>query len=116
MSGLGHTERDSAVTIGVGRKIEKSLVIPGGGTKFTASKEGDEGASGGMDEFEAVDEEGDGTAKRLAYRRSNLDRDGDGSGSRTEKLDWPMQESWEPEQFVKALSIVECDIGVAEES
>lgn len=98
------------MTIGVGRKIEKSRVIPGGGTILAgadAEDDADDGASGGVDAFAKLVLMGDGIASLLAYRLSSLDRDGDGKATRVERLERPDEES-----CVKEESIVEVDMGV----
>ena len=73
--------------IGVGRNIEKSRVIPGGGTILAGAEAGevaDEGASGGVDPLAKDVLMGEGIASRFAYRRSSLDREGEGMAIRVE--------------------------------
>ena len=90
--GLGHAASGDAVMIGVGRKIEGSLVIPGGGTSLVGAddvEDADDGARGGVEEFAIVVDIGDGSASLFAYRRSSLDREGEGKGTRTERFERP---------------------------
>ena len=57
-------------------------MIPGGGTSLPGA---DDGAKGGIEAwFAKAVLIGAGTASLLAYRRSNLDREGDGIAMRTE--------------------------------
>jgi hypothetical protein len=82
--------------IGVGRNMEKSRVIPGGGTILAGAEADDvaeEGASGGVDPFAMDVLIGEGIASLFAYRRSSLDREGDGMATRVERLERPDEES-----------------------
>lgn len=96
--------------IGVGRNIEKSRVIPGGGTILGGAEAADVaegGPTGGVDPLAIEVLMGEGIASLFAYRRSSLDREGDGKATRVERLERPDEES-----RVNELSIVEYDIGV----
>lgn len=95
-NGLGHAVEEYAVMIGVGRKMEVSRVIPGGGTSLAgadAVDDAEEGARGGVEALARFVFIGDGIASRLAYRRSSLYREGEGMGTRTERLERPDKES-----------------------
>ena len=94
--GLAHEVGEEAVMIGVGRNIEKSRVIPGGGTILAGADADDvaeEGASGGVDPLAIDVLMGEGIASLFAYRRSSLDREGEGITTRVERLDRPDEES-----------------------
>jgi hypothetical protein len=93
--GLGQEVGVKAFTTGVGRKMEGSRVIPGGGTNLPgadAAEEAEEGANGGVDVFAWYVEIGDGIASLFAYRLSSLDREGDGKATLTERLEHPEEE------------------------
>lgn len=93
--GLGQEVGVKAVTTGVGRKMEGSRVIPGGGTNLPgteAVEEAEDGANGGVDKFAIWVDTGDGSASLLAYRLSSLERAGEGIGTLTERLEDPEEE------------------------
>jgi hypothetical protein len=72
--------------MGLGRKMEGSRLIRGGGTNLVVGEFADdmgEGFSGSVEVLAILE----GTASRFAYRRSKRDREGDGIGIRTDRLD-----------------------------
>ena len=73
------------VTIGVGRKMEASLVIPGGGRRVAVAEACEEledggSAAGVLGRLVEI-------ARRFAYLRSNRAREGEGIDIRTDLLD-----------------------------
>ncbi len=66
--------------------MEGSRLIRGGGTNLVVAEGADdmgEGFSGSVEVLAVLE----GTASRFAYRRSKRDREGDGIGIRTDRLD-----------------------------
>lgn len=88
-------------------------MIPGGRTNLAgaeAAEDADDGAKGGVEAFAKFVLIGDGIASLFAYRLSSLDREGEGMGTLTDRLEQLEEES--SDKWVNELSIVEYDIGV----